>query len=124
MSAHRVSWLIHHGPIPDGFCVLHDCDNPPCCNPHHLFLGTLQDNSDDMVSKGRQACGVKNGKHTHPERTPRGEQHGNARFTDETVLTIRALYASGVKPVIIRKQFSIPTVTFYRIVNREYWTHI
>ncbi len=51
--AHRASWQISFGPIPDGLQVLHTCDNPPCCNPAHLFLGTQLDNIYDMCAKGR-----------------------------------------------------------------------
>ncbi len=51
--AHRVAWLIEKGPVPDGLCVLHRCDNPPCVNPEHLFLGTVQDNNADRDAKGR-----------------------------------------------------------------------
>lgn len=53
IGSHRVSWEIHNGIIPDKMCVLHKCDNPNCINPKHLFLGTMSDNTKDMVSKHR-----------------------------------------------------------------------
>lgn len=54
MQVHRLAWEAYHAePIPDGLLVCHHCDNPSCFNPHHLFLGTAQDNTDDRIAKGR-----------------------------------------------------------------------
>jgi HNH endonuclease len=53
IGAHRASWLIHNGPIPEGMAVLHRCDNPPCSNPLHLFLGTQAENMFDAIAKDR-----------------------------------------------------------------------
>jgi len=60
-KAHRQSWVYTNGDIPDGMDVCHECDNPPCCNPNHLFLGTHQDNMVDRTRKGRSRNG-----HTGP----------------------------------------------------------
>lgn len=84
VPAHRVAWEAEHGPIPDGQLVCHHCDNPPCCNVAHLFLGTVADNNADMRAKGR-ARGNRQ----------RGEQSPSARLSDEAVATIRARYAEG-----------------------------
>lgn len=81
-KAHRVSWLIHRGPIPNGLHVLHKCDNPPCVNPRHLFLGTHQDNMDDRDAEGRRA-------------PPKGEKNGRAILTRKKVRQIRRIYAAG-----------------------------
>ena len=56
VAAHRASWVLTNGAIPDNLWVLHKCDNPPCVRPDHLFLGTRLDNVRDMCAKGRNAC--------------------------------------------------------------------
>jgi hypothetical protein len=80
---HRVAWELANGPIPDGMCVLHRCDNPPCCNPDHLFLGTLSDNTQDMIAKGRGSG-----------HRPSGEAHPDARLSDTDVAEMRRLAPS------------------------------
>lgn len=74
LLAHRVSWELINGPIAHGMCVLHKCDNPPCVNPAHLWLGTRGDNTADMISKGRLAV---------------GRARKDAKLTDEIVDAIR-----------------------------------
>ena len=79
-GAHRVAWELENGPVPEGLYVLHHCDNPPCCNPDHLFLGSLSDNTQDMLTKGR-AKG-----HLQP-----GANHPSARLSDAEVQRLREL---------------------------------
>lgn len=136
--AHRVAWELTNGDIPDGMKVLHKCDNPPCCNPNHLFLGTDQDNSDDKMKKGRfiRLVGDRNGSRRHPEARPRGENHwmkrlaykilrgernGRARLTEAQVLEIRAERANGEKYSELSKKFGISKTQIARIVKGESW---
>lgn len=77
--ANRIAWQLTHGEIQPGLLVCHHCDNPPCVNPTHLFLGTAQDNTNDMMRKGRISTprGDRHGSRTKPERRPRGDSHGS-----------------------------------------------
>jgi hypothetical protein len=109
--AHRVSYAMANGPIPDGMQVLHDCDNPRCVNPKHLFLGTNADNMADKVAKGRQA-------HFCPGR---GESAPNARLTESQVLAIRA--SSGTHREVAEK-FGMSRKQIEDIRARRSWMHI
>ena len=112
IGAHRISWVIHNGPTPDGMCVCHHCDNPECTNPDHLFLGTYKDNIRDMMNKGRQSF------------RPPGSANPQAKLTEEQVLEIRSLHDQGVGYRNLSKRFSMGETVIWRIVKRKKWTHI
>ncbi len=76
LRVHRVVYSVCTGPVPPAFCVLHRCDRPECCNPDHLFVGTVTDNNHDRHNKGRDASGDRNGTRLHPERLARGDRNG------------------------------------------------
>jgi DNA-binding CsgD family transcriptional regulator len=106
LSTHRVSWEIHIGPIPDGLCVLHKCDNPRCVRPSHLFLGTKADNTADMLRKQREARGV---------------DLPQAKLTEKQVLAIRS--AEGPQSAIA-KRYGISQSLVSNIRRRVYWKHL
>lgn len=120
-GAHRVSWVIENGPIPEGLCVLHRCDNPACVRVSDLFLGTQLDNIADRDSKGRAAIGLRNGKYTRPECTPRGEHHGRAKLTTADAENIRTAFASGTKNCVLAAQYGVSRTQIKHVVRRRYW---
>lgn len=109
----RASWTIAHGPIPEGNCVCHTCDNPPCVNPGHLFLGTPADNMADMTEKGRRA-----------RKGPSGERNSHAKLTASQVLEIRNAHANGARQVDLQRQYGMSRTTIFGIVHRILWNHI
>lgn len=121
--AHRFSWTITYGKIPKELFVLHKCDNGICVRPNHLFLGTDQDNKDDMVRKNRQAKGLKNGKHTHPESVPRGENHCNTKLNENDIRNIRKLYPRYTMSQIAKKH-NITTSSAHKIIRKIRWKHV
>ena len=113
IRAHRFSWILHFGEIPNGMLVCHHCDIGSCVRPDHLFLGTNADNSADMVAKGRQAKGLMAGR--------RGEESGMAKLTEEQVLAIRKDTRSGCQ---IATDYGITNVTVGHIKRRRTWRHL
>ncbi len=121
VAVHRLVYSICVSPVPDGLCVLHRCDNPPCCRPDHLFLGTDSDNIADKVAKGRQAVGpVVRKNHEHLK----GEAVLTAKLTADDVLEIRRRFADCDRPSEIAGAFGISETHLYYIVRGESWPHL
>lgn len=102
--AHRVSYILHKGEIPEGLLVCHSCDNPWCVNPEHLFLGTPKDNMQDMIKKGRRKISNK--------------------LSVEQVKEIRQLRSSGMKYRIIAEKFNMTIRYIMAITRLETWKNI
>ena len=109
MLAHRLSWELHFGKIPDGLGVLHKCDNPPCVNPEHLFLGTQRDNMQDCVAKGRKE---------------RGELCGRSVLKPDEVLEIRAKYKPGAGYKNLAEEYGVGKSTIEAVVKSYSWKHL
>jgi hypothetical protein len=123
VATHRLMSLFASGEIPTGVHVLHTCDNPPCCNPAHLWRGTKADNILDMVQKGRSLSGDRNPARRWPEKLPRGERHGMARLIPAQVLAIRALQGTMTQQEIAR-HFRISPYHVSNIHRRRNWKHL
>ncbi len=110
LATHRVAWELANGPIPEGMHVLHRCDNPPCVNDGHLFLGTPKDNDTDKRKKGRAN-----------HRGMKGEAHPMTKLTDDDVRAIRA--SVGTEREVAEKYGVSGTCIGY-IRRRQTWKHV
>jgi len=107
--AHRLSYELHIGQIPEGFIVCHRCDNPKCTNPEHLWIGTTQDNVDDKIRKGR---------------SNKGQKHGNSKLKDEDIPEIRKMLDLGVSGAKLARKYNVSTTIISYIKNKKTWTHV
>ena len=110
-KAHRLSWEIHNGPIPEGLEVCHKCDNRACVNPDHLFVGTHHENMLDMVAKGRAT-----------QRGFPGERNGASKLTYKQVCEIRERYAQGsVSAAMLACEYPVGRNAIHLILRNKKW---
>ena len=107
-GAHRVAWELTYGAIPDALCVLHKCDVPACCNPKHLFLGTMTDNMADRDAKKRQAF---------------GERHGRAIIKETDVIDMRGA-AVHFNQRELSEMYGISDSAVQFALNGRNWKHV
>jgi hypothetical protein len=113
VSAHRLAAELTYGPIPPGMHVCHRCDNPPCINPDHLFIGTPADNMADRNAKGR-----------HRSNPRRGETCTQAVLTDALVVEARSLYEAGETINALSARFGIDFRTLGLAIRGKTWAHL
>jgi hypothetical protein len=118
--AHRVAYELCFGKIPEGMDVCHSCDNPACCNPGHLWLGTHKDNMHDAFLKGRQRSDAKR------SNARRGEAHAKARFTESQVRDIRRRAVTGKWGIQTQmaREYGVNVSVIQRIISGETWAHV
>lgn len=111
--AHRLSYIIHKGEIPDGLVVMHACDNPACVNPDHLSVGTQSQNILEAIAKGRKK----------PPKLPHftGVDHPGAKFTEQDIRDIRA---QGMNDTVLAKKYGVAASTIRRIRIGKSWSHV
>lgn len=108
--AHRISFEIFFGAIPEGLCVCHRCDSPPCINPHHLWLGSLKENNQDRNQK---------------DRTAKGSANSQSKLSEKEVIAIRDLYQTGeFTQAHIARIFGVSPQTIGHLINNRYWKHV
>lgn len=113
LLAHRIAWKLTYGD-PGKLFVCHKCDNPPCCNPNHLFLGTPKDNTNDCMKKGRFTLNIR-----------RGENKRGVKLTNEAVKDVWENYQKYKMPVrFFREKYKVSKSTIESILIGRNWKHI
>ena len=116
-KAHRLAYQTWVGPIPEGLLIRHKCDNPPCINPEHLEPGTIQDNAQDMVERGRSVRGR--------TRALSGEQHRQSKLTEADVIRIRDLWSARTHTLKeLSELFGVSITTIHNAATRKTWGHV
>lgn len=108
VMSHRMAWILTNGKLEPNICVCHSCDNPPCCNPAHLWLGRHQDNQRDMAHKKRRS----------------GTINGRSILKETDIPRIISLRENGLTYTDIAKKYAVSKHTIGRIIRGEGWTHI
>jgi hypothetical protein len=104
---HQIAWFLAHGEwVP---LVLHNCDNPPCCNPDHLYAGTYADNNRDMENRGRMS---------------RGSRHYNAKLTEDSVRELKSLRANGWTMPQLASKYGVAMGTVQCVLDGRRWRHV
>lgn len=110
-SSSRAAFILHNGlplDLDPKVLVRHSCDNPPCCNPNHLLLGTPKQNSEDMVTRNRNH---------------KGSTHRNSKLNEEQVFEIRRLHSQKTSQAELSRLFGVDSQTIFNIVHRHSWKH-
>lgn len=123
---HRVSYQVYIGRIPDGFVVMHKCDNPACINPEHLTAGTQAENLADCRAKKRTrpATGDRHGSKKNPACVRRGERHGMAKLKTGDVVRIKSLLKEGVMQKHIAEMFGVSISAISGIRTGKLWRSV
>lgn len=111
LLAHRVIFAVTHGRCDGPARICHTCDNPPCCNPNHLWSGTQKENTQDMINKGRRVSSA-------------GEMNPNAKLNTNQVIEIRNQHKAGASNKDLAAKYGIGLNTLYEIITRRSWRHV
>lgn len=124
VGSHRLALIVSGVELSDDLQACHRCDNPPCCNPAHLYAGTYYENHADKARRGRQRTGDAHHARAHPEIIPRGERHGMAKLNDEAVREIRKSHQEGENYLQISTRLNFHPTTIGLVVRKKTWKHV